>query len=229
LAEPLWARDRETLRFRIRFLGVTVGHATFAFQGRMTVGGRDVYRLSVRADTTGALSRIYPVHQEIEYDLDPGTLAPLRQEYLAGRGKDDEVIYDQRAGRIVYRDRRTKEIRRTVEAAPGVYDPVTAAYRFRVRGPDGPQEPCRMYAGRKLWTVAARRLAVETVETPAGTYRAVLLEPVVMREGRAVDRWVMRLWMTDDERHTPVRVFAQFHKILDWTLVGELVPAERKG
>lgn len=225
-----WASGEENLRFRIRFLGVTVGYATFRFRGTVDLEGRPALLLSVRARTTGSLSMIYPVRQEIDYYLDPGTLLPLRQEYLTGRhGKDDQVIFDQERGTIVYRDRRTKEVGRTVKVVPGVFDPVTAAYSFRARKPGAPERPRMLYAGRKLWSVTARRLGIETVETPGGRYQAVLVEPVLAREGRVEDRWFMRLWMTDDDRRVPVRVFAKFHKIVDWTLLGELEPGEGEG
>jgi hypothetical protein len=38
----------------------------------------------------------------------------------------------------------------------------------------------------------------------------------------------MRMWMTKDERHVPVRLYAKFKKVRTWTLVGELLP-DREG
>ncbi|MCL5965868.1 MAG: DUF3108 domain-containing protein [Deltaproteobacteria bacterium] len=228
--EPPWARDKEELRFRIRFLGVTVGYAMFRSRGKVTVDGKELYLLSVRAETSGALSLIYPVREAIDYYIDPGRLTPVRQEYLTSRnGKDDQVIYDQERGRIIYRDRKTGEVSRKVAAVPNIFDPVTVAYYFRTRDLGAEDRAQPLYAGRKLWAIATRLLGVEEVDTPKGRYDTVLIQPIIMRDGRVEDKGTLRMWMTRDERHVPVRVFAKFHKILDWTLLGELVPDEKGG
>jgi hypothetical protein len=35
--------------------------------------------------------------------------------------------------------------------------------------------------------------------------------------------------MTNDVRHVPVRIYAKFRKIKDWTLVAELMPPREGG
>jgi hypothetical protein len=37
------------------------------------------------------------------------------------------------------------------------------------------------------------------------------------------------MWMTDDVRHIPVRIYAKFKKIRMWTLYAELMPPREGG
>jgi hypothetical protein len=226
---PYWARGREELVYRIEFLGITMGYARFAFNGKVLLAGREVYHLSVRAWTSSVLAIIYPINDTIEYYMDIKTLAPLRQEYSSGgRKKDDVATYDQETGRIVYRYRDTGEIRKQVDAVPNVYDPVTLAYFFRSRDPDGDERGRNVYAGRKLWEISAKLLGVEKIATDRGEVETTVIRPMIRRNGKVEEKGDLRMWMTRDERKVPVRIYAKFKKIRTWTLVGELMP-ERKG
>lgn len=226
---PYWARGREELVYRVEFLGITMGYARFVFNGKVLLGGREVYHLSVRAWTSNVLAILYPVNDTIEYYMDMKTLEPLRQEYTSGnRKKDDVATYDQESGRIVYRYKETGEIRKQVNAVPNVYDPVTLAYFFRSREAGGDEKGRNVYAGRKVWEISASSLGVEKIVTDGGEVETVVIRPVIKRDGKIENKGDLRMWLTRDERKIPVRVYAKFKKIRTWTLVGELMP-ERKG
>lgn len=228
--EPAWANGREELVYRIDFLGITMGYARFTYKGKAILRGRRTYHLNVRAWTSGLLSVVYPVNETIDYYLDEKTLAPLRQEFSnRERKKDDVAIYDQETGRIVYRYKHTGEIRKKVDATPNVYDPVSAAYYFRARDLGSEDRPRNVYAGRKLWQISARNLGVERLNTSRGPVETVIIQPVIKREGKLEDKGDLRMWMTNDARHVPVRIYAKFKKIRIWTLVGELMPQQEGG
>jgi len=226
---PYWTRGREELVYRVEFLGMTMGYARFVFNGKVLLGGREVYHLSVRAWTANVLALIYPINDTIDYYIDVKTLEPLRQEYTSGnRKKDDVMIYDQATGRIVYRYKESGEIRKEVNAVPNVYDPVTLAYFIRSREPVGDEKGKNVYAGRKVWEISAKFLGIEKIATESGEVDTIVIRPVIRRDGKVEDKGDLRMWMTRDERKIPVRVYAKFKKIRTWTLVGELMP-ERKG
>ncbi len=225
---PFWTRGPEELVYRVEFLGMTMGYARFVFNGKVLLGGREVYHLSVRAWTSNVLALIYPVNDTIDYYMDVKTLAPLRQEYTSGnRKKDDVMVYDQETGKIVYRYKESGEIRKQVDAVPNVYDPVTLAYFFRSREA-GDEKGRNVYAGRKVWEISARPLGDEKISTERGEVDTIVIQPVIKRDGKVENKGDLRMWMTRDERKIPVRVYAKFKKIRTWTLVGELMP-ERKG
>jgi len=169
------------------------------------------------------------MNDTIEYYLDVETLAPVRQEFTKSRKEDDIAYFDQDAGTIVYRYKESGKVRKRVEALPRVYDPVSVAYYFRSR-PLAEEEPSRnLYAGRKLWEVSAKPVGYERIRTDRGEFDTVLIRPVLRRNGNLEDKGDLRIWMTRDERHLPVRVYAKFKKIRTWTLVGELLPDRQGG
>ncbi|PWB65417.1 MAG: hypothetical protein C3F14_05520 [Deltaproteobacteria bacterium] len=222
--EPAWAAGKEVLVYRIGFLGMTVGYARFTYMGKATLRGKEVYRLNVQAWTTGLLTLIYK-GDTIDYYLDARTLAPLQQEFTnRGQQRDDVAVYDQETGRIVYRYKDTGEIRKQVEAIPNVYDPVSVAYYFRARDLGAAERPRQVYAGRKLWQISSRLVGHETIDTYGGPVDTVVIQPVIKREGKVENKGDLRMWMSNDARHVPVRLYAKFKKIKEWTLVAELLP-----
>ena len=226
---PGWAKSPEELVYRVDFIGITMGYARFRYKGKVAIAGKPAYHLTVRAWTSGVLSYIYPINDTIDYYLDAETLAPIRQEYSRHeKGKDDVALYDQETGRITYRYRQTGKIRKQVDTVPSVYDPVSVAYYFRWRDLGVESRPRNMYGGRKLYQISTRILGNERILTNHGEVNTVLVVPVIRRDGKPDNKGDLKIWFTNDERRVPVRLYAKFRKIRDWTLVGELVPSTAK-
>ena len=226
---PVWARRKEELVYRVEFLGVTMGYARFSFQGKVILSGREAYHLRVRAWTSDLLAIIYPVDDTIDYYLDVRTMVPLRQEYTRSRKEDDVAIYDQEKGTIVYRYRKDGKLRKKIEAVPNVYDPVSVAYYYRTRELKDEEKSQPMYAGRKLWEISAKPVGFERIQTDRGDFETIVILPVIRRNGKIEDKGDLKMWMTRDDRHIPIRVYAKFKKIRMWTLVGELLPDQQGG
>lgn len=227
---PTWAARKEVLIYRVEFLGLTMGYARFTSKGKVLIDGREAYHLNVRAWTSDFLSVIYPINDNIEYYLDVKTLAPIRQEFThIGKGKDDVATFDQEKGRIVYRYKDTGEIRKSVDVPPDVHDPVTAAYYFRARDLGVEERPRHVYGGRKLYEISTRKIGQERIDTPRGPIGTIIIRPIIKRDGQPDNKGDLRMWMTDDGRRIPVRIYAKFRKIKDWTLVAELVQPREGG
>ena len=226
---PAWARGPEELVYRIDFIGITMGYARFRYDGKVSIAGKTAYHLNVRAWTSGVLSFIYPINDTIDYYLDAKTLEPIRQEFThTEREKDDVALYDQETGKITYRFRQSGKIRKQVTTVPSVYDPVSVAYYFRWRDLGIENRPRNMYGGRKLYQISSRVLGYERIQTERGEVDTIAILPVIRRDGKPDDKGDLKIWFSADERRVPVRLYAKFHKIKDWTLVGELMPPTGK-
>lgn len=222
---PAWARSREELVYRVDFIGITMGYARFRYVGKVTIEGKIAYHLNVRAWTSGVLSYIYPINDTIDYYLDTETLAPIRQEFTrTEREKDDVALYDQEKGTITYRYRQSGKIRKKVETLPTVYDPVSVAYYFRWRDLGIEDRPRNVYGGRKLYQISSRVLGKERIRTEHGEVDTIAVQPVIRRDGKLDNKGDLKVWFSGDDRRVPVRLYAKFRKIKDWTLVGELMP-----
>jgi Protein of unknown function (DUF3108) len=224
-APPVWARGREELAYRVDFIGITMGYARFRYEGKVSIAGKTAYHLNVRAWTSGALSYIYPINDTINYYLDAETLAPIRAEYTRReREKDDVALYDQETGTITYRYRQSGKIRKKVDAVPSLYDPVSVAYYFRWRDLGVEDRPRNVYGGRKVYQISSRVLGSERIRTEQGEVDTIAVQPVIRRDGKLENKGDLKVWFSGDERRVPVRFYAKFRKITDWTLVGELLP-----
>jgi hypothetical protein len=228
---PLWARGKEELSYKVEFLGLTMGYARFTFLGKVLLSGKEVYHLRVRAWTTGLLSLMFSADDTIDYYLDINSMMPLRQEVTRSKKEDQVVTFDQATGTIVYRYKKNGKLRKKVDVVPNVYDPVSVAYYYRTRDPEGGGKKQSMYAGRKIYAIFAKPVGFERIRTDQGEFDTIVIQPVLRREGKVKDKRKisMRMWMTRDQRHLPVRLYAKFKKIRTWTLVGELLPDRQGG
>jgi hypothetical protein len=226
---PGWAKKPEELVYRVDFIGITMGYARFRYEGKVSIAGKPAYHLNVRAWTSGVLSYIYPINDTIDYYLDVETIAPIRQETTKPQSeKDDVALYDQETGKITYRNRQSGKIRKEVTTVPSVYDPVSVAYYFRWKDLGAEDRPRNMYGGRKLYQISSRVLGNERIRTERGEVDTIAVVPVIRRDGKPDPKGDLKIWFSDDERRVPVRLYAKFHKIKDWTLVGELMPPAGK-
>jgi hypothetical protein len=228
-SSPAWARSPEELVYRVDFLGITMGYARFRYDGKVSIAGKTAYHLNVRAWTSGVLSYIYPINDTIDYYLDAETLAPIRQEFThPEREKDDVALYNQETGRITYRYRQSGALRKQVDTIPSVYDPVSVAYYFRWRDLGVEDRPRNVYGGRKVYQISSRVLGYERIRTEHGEVDTIAVLPLIRRDGKPDDKGDLKIWFSSDERRVPVRLYAKFRKIKDWTLVGELMPSTAK-
>ena len=228
-APPEWTKRGEELVYRIDFVGITMGYARFRYDGKVSIAGKAAYHLNVRAWTSGVLSFVYPINDTIDYYLDAETLAPIRQEFThTEREKDDVALYNQETGRITYRYRQSGKIRKQVDTVPSVYDPVSVAYYFRWRDLGVENRPRNMYGGRKLYQISSRVVGYERIRTDHGEVDTIAIVPVIRRDGKPDNKGDLKIWFSNDERRVPVRLYAKFRKIKEWTLVGELVPPTGK-
>ena len=228
-SSPEWAKNREELVYRVDFIGITMGYARFRYQGKVSIDGKPAYHLNVRAWTSGVLSFIYPINETIDYYLDVESITPIRQEFTQRERKEDDVaLYDQETGKITYRYRQSGKIRKEVTTVPSVYDPVSIAYYFRWKDLGVENRPRNMYGGRKVYQISSRILGNERIRTEHGEVDTIAVVPLIRRDGKPDDKGDLKIWFSNDERRVPVRLYAKFRKIKDWTLVGELMPPSGK-
>ena len=228
-SSPEWAKNREELVYRVDFIGITMGYARFRYQGKVSIDGKPAYHLNVRAWTSGVLSFIYPINETIDYYLDAESITPIRQEFTQRERKEDDVaLYDQETGKITYRYRQSGKIRKEVTTVPSVYDPVSIAYYFRWKDLGVENRPRNMYGGRKVYQISSRILGNERIITEHGEVDTIAVVPLIRRDGKPDNKGDLKIWFSNDERRVPVRLYAKFRKIKDWTLVGELMPPSGK-
>lgn len=190
----------ETLDYNLHWLKVAGGSA------RMTIApnGETRYRMTFVGKSGGAFSRFFRVRDEMETianRADFSTIQYRKQLDEKGKKKDELTIVDTERGIAT---RKGKEI-----AVPKpVFDPLSLIYYFRrLDLSPGASHEFTVIADGKVYVVKAAVVKRETLTTPAGTFKTVMVEPKMLSGGVfREDQHRLFLWYSDDERRLPVRI-----------------------
>ncbi len=190
----------ETLDYEVKWLKITGGTA------RMTIAaqGDDRIRITSVAKSSPSFSRIFKVRDEIETIVakdDFSTLSYIKK--LDEDGDKHEEVTKIENG-VATRKKKTKT--KQVQVPTPVFDPISLIYHLRTLDLSvGKKHDFTVIADGKVYTVHASVIRRETITTPAGTFKTVVVEPQMTAGGVAREErlWI---WYSDDERHLPVRI-----------------------
>lgn len=212
----------ERLDFRVRWGVIPAADASLeveaAGDGRIT--------LRATARTLPYIDTVYPVRSRIESTAYPPDVRVSRYFKQAKEGwrrsRDAEIRFDTDLGTARYF--RDGEKRKEILVPPGVQDPLSVFYAYRTL-PLQDDEVVRfdITDGKKLVVGEVRVLGRETVETPAGTFPAIRVEPIIEGIGGIFKKSPgarIFVWLTDDERRMPVKLQS---KVIVGSFTAELV------
>jgi hypothetical protein len=191
--------EGETLDYTVQWMRITGGTA------RMTIApsGDDMYRITSVAKSSGGLSRIVKVRDEIETFVARSDFSTLRYiKRLDERGDKMEEVTTVEDGVAT---RKRKKIKKVPVPRP-VYDPISVIYFMRTLDlTPGKKYEFTLIADGKVYTVEARIVRREKLQTPAGKFDTVVVEPR-MTAGGVEREERLHVWYSEDERHLPVRI-----------------------
>lgn len=134
-SEKTWTLpEKETVVFRIKWLGITAGEITSSIKGLTQWQGRRVYLLDVTAKTVGLCSKLYRVEDHFVSYLDAERLYSLRHEVHRREGgyrKDAVIDFDQEKHMAHFKSA-TDGSEKIFSIPPNTQDTVTAAYVARL-------------------------------------------------------------------------------------------------
>jgi len=193
----------ETLVYTIAWLKIEGGEMTLATQRDATPDGVPVYHIALTAESNDYVSKFYPVRTRYETWVDGRDFQPLRFEKHAreGRYESDEVEEFDLSRRIgSWRQDRTPLPER-------VQDIISSFYYLRAQPlVPGNDVLLDMFSRGKIYKLRASVQARESVETDAGTFEAVRVQPQLRENESEEDRnkGKLFLWISDDARRLPV-------------------------
>ena len=201
----------ERLGFKIKFGPLAVGTAELVVEDLVRVSGRPTYR--IRSTARSADWFFYRVRDTVVSYSDTGGLFSWKYEkhLREGQYRNDEVsVFRHQADTPVVRRVLNGERQEPMEVPRFAADSLGALYRVRtLRLEPGRSVTIPVSDGRKNYDLEVVVEARERVETPAGVFDCVRVEPRLESDGIFVRKGRMRVWMTDDARHLPVRLKAE--------------------
>jgi hypothetical protein len=189
----------ETLDYNLTWLKVTGATA------RMTIlpHADDRYRITSIARSTPRFSRFFKVRDEIETHVardDFSTLRYVKRLDEAGDKIEEVTTIDEGIAT------RTRKKARKLPVPHPVFDPISVIYYLRTLDlSPGKSHELTIIADGKVYTVHARVVRREILQTPAGKFSTVMVEPMMMSGGVARSERLF-IWYSDDERRLPVRI-----------------------
>lgn len=195
-------RTGESLRFSVQYGFIKAGSAYLEVEDEKEWKGRRVYTLVARAESNAFFSRFYKVRNRIESAWDKEGQFSWRyteNRREGGYRAKSEIVFDQDRHEARYSDGRTFPI------PPQVQDALSSFYYTRFQAlPLGGSVVFDYHASRKSQPLQVKVIGRERVQTPAGTFDCVAIEPILKAGGIFKNKGRLVIWMTEDERRMPV-------------------------
>jgi hypothetical protein len=200
VAEPF--RAGESLRFSVQYGFIHAGTAWLEVPEVAEWNGHRAWRLVARAESNGFFDKVYKVRNRIESLWDQDSLFSWRYFENRHEGKYtamDTMTYEPDSLRMRYSNGQCY-------AVPGpVQDALSSFYLTRTRAlPIGGRIGFDYHASRRTAPMEVLVLGRETVKTPAGKFKCVVVEPLIKAGGIFKNKGRLVIWLTDDDRRMPV-------------------------
>ncbi len=212
----------ERLTYEVSWLNLTAVIAVMEVAPVERTGGEAVAKLVGTAQSTPIISKFFPVDNRVESELDLVTLVPDHMTFRRreGRKKEDiEYVFHQKEGTV------TAVRGGATESLPipaGTQDIISCLYYTRMVLPPNPGASVKMnvYHDKKNRPVEVRVEAIETIEGAWGTAETVRVLVIMPFHGLFMNQGNIRVWVTNDDRKTPLRMKA---KVVLGSIVADLV------
>ena len=196
----------ERLTFDVNYGMVTAGEAFMSIPRTDSLAGRKTYRIEFGVNSLPSFSWIYRVEDRYLTFIDVEAIAPLRFEQHIREGsysRDFTADFDQ-----------MRHVARTSEGEypipPYVHDILSAFYYARTVDYAGfvvgDTIGLHNFYKDKSHELAVRFLGRQELDVAAGTFKTIVVEPLVKEGGLFKSEGRIVIWLTDDERKLPVRV-----------------------
>lgn len=204
--EPPWLATGEKLSYALSYFHVVAGSLELAAQPE---GER--LRLTMTATSTPSFSRIFSVNDRIETLLSRNPLSLLRQEATIAEGKrrySEVLVVDPERG--VAERTRDGRARGQIQARPPVLDTLGAI--FALRGFDlapGRAFTLDVISGKEVYPLLVVVTGRETLKMGPARVETFVVEPRFRSGGLYKNESKLVLFVTQDPRHTPVRIVSR--------------------
>ncbi len=219
----------ERLTYSISYLGIAVGDLSLLIAGPAEVGGVSVWPLIGTAQSKPAFI-LYPVRDKFISWFDPRARLSVGNEFLANENKvvrRERTRFERGRGQASVRREGGGKPRRdkSYDIPAGAQDILAMLYLLRLQplaAGDVFESP--VFTGSKTFTLKASVVGKESIQTKAGKFAVKRVHVEVAFSGQLSAKREVHMFLTDDARHIPVRVDAEFFL---GSLVADLISEER--
>lgn len=199
----------ERLEFEISYTGIPAGRAV----QEVTQVGDEIHIVST-AKSADWLKIFFPVDDKIESVLIKGSPPNYigvpkiyRERIREGWTRfHKEAIFDRELLTVTTKDF-LKKNESTKSITKRTYDTLSSFFYFRTAALQvGTSGFIDIFDCKKLWNTEVQVLRKENITTPLGSFKTVVIKPLLKSEGIFARTGEMLIWLTDDDRRIPVQM-----------------------
>lgn len=203
----------ERVSFELTYFGMTAGDITLQV-GEGSLDGTRVWPLQAVLRTRGLVNAFFSLDNLFVSFFDPARARSLGSDNIANDNGDRHVdrirLRGPQAHIRVERNGRVHETTRDID--PASHDVLSAVYHLRTQTlRPGAVVHVPIFTGWSNWVMDANVDGRERVRTDAGTFDTLHLRCRTHFDGKYKAEREMEIWMTDDDRHLPVKIEAPFY------------------
>lgn len=193
----------EKLTFAVRWGMITGGYAHMEVREKLSLDGRDTYRLVSQARSAALFDPFYRVRDVIESYMDSAKLRTVRYEEDINEGsysRNTVIIYDHERGYAFQNGNR-------FAVSPQVQDILSSLYFLRTKDLEvGKTYEVDVGTSGESWPLVISVEGRERIRVPAGRFNTLVVVPQI-RDGDGIFKkaqGTLKVWLTDDDRKIPV-------------------------
>jgi len=196
----------ERLVFDVSYGIITAGEAVMSIPSVDTVSGRFCYHVEFAVNSLPTFSWIYRVEDRYSTFIDTEAIVPWKFEQHIREGsykRDFIASFDQ-----IHHVALTTEGEHPIP--PYVHDIMSAFYYTRTldfsASQPGDVITLHNFFKDTTFELGVKFLGRQELEVKAGTFRSIVIEPLVKEGGLFKSEGRIVIWLTDDEQKIPIRV-----------------------
>lgn len=123
--------------------------------------------------------------------------------------RDKELIFAHSIRKVTYINHLKNETKE-FDISNSTFDPLSSLYYIRKLSLEvGKSVFIDIFDSKKLYKAEVQVLKKETIKTPAGKFKTILIRPILQTEGIFSRKGDMLIWLSDDEKKIPVMLKAK--------------------
>lgn len=210
----------EKLTFKVRYGFIRAGVAVMEVMGESTLNGRSIYHIQTRAKSASGFDFVYKVEDVVDSYIDKEGLFSWKfQKRLREGGYKADLLVDYHPQDSLaevsftrYKGRMEifKQQNYQVKTPPFVLDVLASLYYVRTQNLEvGRSLYITNHDNKNIYPLEVKVHLKETIETGAGKFRCLLIEPVLKGEGIFKQKGRLKVWLTDDRYKIPVQMTSE--------------------
>ncbi len=199
----------ERLVFEVSWSGIKAGTAV-----QEIVPNGDGVTITSTHKSADWLSVFYKVDDHMESVMTKGENGKLfgvpriyRENLSEGRTRFHKEVTFDHAGKNAVIVNFLDNSRTNFAITPITYDSLSCFYFARLQEPEiGKSYYVDVFDGKRLHNTEVKVLRREELKTDLGTFKTILIMPMLKTNGIFSKTGDLYIWLTDDERHLPVKM-----------------------